>query len=705
MRSRLQRMDRMGRWLGLSCLALAFAHNAAAQPTPAPELSGQLNLKDAVNAAFRLAPDVRLARAQADYQWGSYVEAKGPFDLTLSITPSVSHSEDFLSDKSRSDEESRRRAYYELAKAFGTMREQIAEMIEQGLAGLPPCPPGLIIQRSGIDNTGVPTYICAPPYDYPYSADDQQRLQNELSTLFNPTLGGGNALDLLDFESRLAQRLGVSIPDYAESIKQRGLDQTREYYNLATQYELQNWLNLERRGIFPEHEWVRRASLDLSLSKLTLGGTQFELAAHGEGVEDNFNNKPLDPKFGGKGIPNVFRSGVYFTLTQPLMRGRGKRSTGAGERAAHSNWQAAQDQYRFSLSQQVLNTVQAHLDLLAAQRSLALLEASASLQKKLVDVTQILVKAGETARADLTRAQARRAEVDASVAQARTQLLAARAAEAAVIGLPPESGSSIVAGGSFVDDPPEIDVEAAAQGALDRRYDLQAARSARDAAQALFDGADLDTRARLDLTVRVGMEADYYGPFFRVLKDEFIRDTEEPTDTPVHFYDPRGIYRTFTDNWQPQLLVQLTWQLPFGNHAQRGRRVQASASLRRSEIQATNLSRIIQENVAERTRTLERARNELRQRTEAARNQEITWNNAQALHQAGQLDLIRALLTEQDLTQSRLRLVQARHDYALAVVRLRHESGTLVRVDAQGAPTVALDGLVSDAASSSESGS
>jgi outer membrane protein TolC len=66
------------------------------------------------------------------------------------------------------------------------------------------------------------------------------------------------------------------------------------------------------------------------------------------------------------------------------------------------------------------------------------------------------------------------------------------------------------------------------------------------------------------------------------------------------------------------------------------------------------------------------------QRQDAVVDYENTWDATQRLRAAGELSLIDTFFTEQQLTDARLALVQAKRAYASAVAHFRRETGTLV---------------------------
>jgi outer membrane protein TolC len=177
------------------------------------------------------------------------------------------------------------------------------------------------------------------------------------------------------------------------------------------------------------------------------------------------------------------------------------------------------------------------------------------------------------------------------------------------------------------------------------------------------------------------MASDYRSPFFRVERDEFRTDPDEAPEDPVNYYSFRGFGRSLSNKYLPDVRLQISFDIPFGNNAARGRMERSLQAYRQSQLRATDLARVIQHNVTEAGAAVRAARTELEERRKAVAQHEATWNAAQELRKAGELSLIDTLMTEQDLTAARLNLVRAEQDYTDALARLRFESGDLSRFE------------------------
>ncbi len=678
---------------GVLAVAVSSAASAADTP-PAPKA---LTLTEVMKVAYERSPDIQKAREEMHYFEGAFRAASGTFDHVLTVNPSVTHSEGYLSSGSASNEDRRRRGYAALRDAFGTMHDEIEQIIARDSTDLPVCPDGITIYSDTVLADGIPTPICRPAGTEATDASTGRydpQLLSSTALLFNPTAGDA---DLAQFEQRIAELLGLAIQDFAESLKQEGLERIQQAERLSAEWEKRAALSLERLGPMPKFEWVRTAALDMRLRKMRRDGRIFELQAHLEGVENNYRGKPLDPIFGGKGVQNAFRSSLALVFTQPLQRGRGKASAGAAEGAARENFLAAAARYQHTVARQSLEIARAYFDLVAAQATEALLEDSVRSQKQLLDGTRLLKKAGEIARADVTRAEARLADVQAQAASARINRLAMETTLAEIVGIDPADAlPGLTARESFAPAPPEPDPNALAAGALAARSDLRAAELSHGAAQILREAARIDLKPRLDLSLRLGLTSDYFSPYFRVLRDELTptRNPLEPLETPLDYFSPKGVFRTFSNRPQPELAIKLTFQLPIGNRRQRGRLLQASASSDQARVRAADLRRVIEHNVNEIVGIVERTRAELTQRRTAAAEHQNTWKATQERHVAGDMTLIDVLKTEQDYTGARLQLVEAERQFARDLTRLRFETGTLVSFAEGVAGTPDISGLL-----------
>src|SRR4029450_11743421 len=68
-------------------------------------------------------------------------------------------------------------------------------------------------------------------------------------------------------------------------------------------------------------------------------------------------------------------------------------------------------------------------------------------------------------------------------------------------------------------------------------------------------------------------------------------------DESHRYYSPSGYWRGLTGRWEPFVTASISFDIPFGNNAARGRLAQAQATLRTSDIQYGDRRRLIGDNI------------------------------------------------------------------------------------------------------------
>jgi outer membrane protein TolC len=125
--------------------------------------------------------------------------------------------------------------------------------------------------------------------------------------------------------------------------------------------------------------------------------------------------------------------------------------------------------------------------------------------------------------------------------------------------------------------------------------------------------------------------------------------------------------------------VGLSFEKPLGNNTAAGLFAAERASLRQTQIDSTDLERVIGLRVVELAESLKVAIDRLRSAEEAVRNYDQTITNEQARLRAGDTSLLDTILTEQQATGARISYIAAQAEYASILAELRHEAGVLMR--------------------------
>ena len=212
---------------------------------------------------------------------------------------------------------------------------------------------------------------------------------------------------------------------------------------------------------------------------------------------------------------------------------------------------------------------------------------------------------------------------------------------------------------------------------------------ARRASAELAAGARDDTRRVYDLNFSGGLSQAYESEVFRFLPDEqnpIFSELNPPTpfDETHRYYSPRGYWRGLSGRWEPFVTASISFEIPLGNNAAKGRLAQAHATLRSSEIQFRDRTRLIGDNITGVVQTLRAAAEGVVRAREAVERTTATYDGALTQLRAGELTLIDTLTTEEELLGDQTELLRQQQVYLSTLARLRFEAGQLVTFSGMG---------------------
>ena len=450
---------------------------------------------------------------------------------------------------------------------------------------------------------------------------------------------------------------------------------------------------LERLGAPPEEEEFDIGRLDLRFQKLTRGGatwTPFLRSAYNstEYVDkrDGFfvpavlpsgeplttpSGIPLDRQidFGGKNIDDFYSTEIGFEVNLPLLRNRGREAVAAGETAARIDWDASELLYRHAATESVLNTIFAYWNVVAAQEQIRIVERSAELQARVLEITQALIEAEELPGVEEARALAADASTRSQLEGARRDLIQAQMDLVTAMGLTATEGANMVTAETPFLEPPSAERLADLEQALVRmaladRLDIQASKALAESGRVLARAATINLKPRFDVTLGAWASARGEGSFSNA--------TDKWTGP----------------NWRSAGLIEK----PIGNNAAKGRLVQSESLLRRRQISEADLERRVSIGVVRALNALDKALEELAYAAEAASQFEATFSAELEKLKLGETTVLDTTLTEQQRTRAQLALVSARFQVATLVAVLRFETGSLVVQD-EGRTRITLQSL------------
>ncbi len=432
-------------------------------------------------------------------------------------------------------------------------------------------------------------------------------------------------------------------------------------------------INLRNMGTMPTVNETLTTAFDLRLTKMFRNGMVLEPGLILDAVQDNFVGKGAKPGYGGKGLPDSVRSILGLTLDIPLGKGRGEVSTGAAEKAARASADAALADEAFAVAVSVENTTLAYWNLAAAQALLELMKESEAVQAQLLETGEALVEADEYPSADLHFVRGRLELTRGRVASAQEGVVNARLALAKAMGRKltkldqaPTAADALPVIPAPAAEPP-LAVDELVAEAMERRFDVVAAGYRVGAASTLAKAASFDLKRRVDLQlafVYTGLEEG--GNVMSL--DGLVS----------------GWWNAVSDfTAGPSFRITLDFELPFGNHAAKGRSAQSFALERTSRIEERDLEREITNAVDQLAASLGQAIEEGRRRNVSVARFADALASDIELFKAGEGNSVDVILAQEQQVNEELSLVRVRHAMALLATQLSFETGRLVecRID------------------------
>lgn len=398
---------------------------------------------------------------------------------------------------------------------------------------------------------------------------------------------------------------------------------------------------------------TRTTTLNNSLSQQHRNGTTYSVSANVVRLEDLTDNQVY--------AAPTNRSSVSFSITQPLMRGKGVEATGAAERSAEITYEASKLDLRSVISQRILTVVQAYWRYVAAIEQRKNAAEAVARQEDNVGKTRRLIEGGEVAAADISQQLASLNNQQASLASAEQVLTAARNNLGLAIGLTPAEISLLpdtVPGFELLglSDTPALHAQQHyVDLALAMRPDYQSSLLREKSTRVLLVAAEKNLQPQLDAQLQVGYAGLDEGSRF----DKF----------PLSYGDNiRGANVTGS--------LSLAW--PFANNAARGAYLAAQAAWQQQKLTAENLKRTITVNIATDLSAIRNSLIAVRQAEEAYGYYYQSYVNQRKKLMLGNSTILDVVTTEENYTNARLSVITAQQNLANAISQLRYDCGMLV---------------------------
>ncbi|WP_257669663.1 TolC family protein [Parapedobacter tibetensis] len=502
--------------------------------------------------------------------------------------------------------------------------------------------------------TGI--HFCIFLLVLPFGTFGQSAIEGDLIMLSELTLS----------KSPLIQRNALEI-DQAEA-------------NLRTQrstfdYQLSSGINASRNNLTPFNADPRQQFLTSNLKTNNLDfyvamqkklrtGMVADISTNYSRVYDNFPFNTYNEEVG----PNVsdHATSTTLSLTQPLLRGNSVKVNTAFENAAKLDVESAYQNFELNGAFEVLQMGTTYWQYLGAFRSLEIFRENEDRVRNVLEITQELVKADKKPASDLVQIKADLAEQERQTTVALQNLYNARVNLGRAIGLNEAQSRSI---GNPTNDFPaivasrfneEVDVESMMALARNRRSDIQAFQNTQDALALQLSATKNAVLPILDLA---GFYT-YGGAAVGGGVDRF--------------------FNTFGNRQGRNHIIglSLTFSLPVNNNLALANLAKSKIALTDQNISYENLLRNIDLNVSIALNNLENSVSILEKAKETLEYYQEVFDNEQVRFQNGLTTLLNLILFQERLTFAQLEYLTAQQQFAVSIINLRYETGTLISMKA-----------------------
>jgi outer membrane protein len=350
-------------------------------------------------------------------------------------------------------------------------------------------------------------------------------------------------------------------------------------------------------------------------------------------------------------------SHVGVALTVPFLRGRGRQVTTAGETVASLELDSSVLDLRHLAATLMTRAVSSYWSLVAAERNLEVLTASATRGDLLVENVRAMINGDQMPRSDLASALANLADRQAARVAGEQAVIDARQQLILDAGIGP---NAFPERGTLDQFPPlapipDADLPRLTTAALERRADYVAARIRAQSARVALEAAKNGLLPELNLSLNAGYSGLSAGREF----DRYLVGLGA------------GIQG-------PDVVGRVSYQFPVRNNLALGRLADAQAQSRQAELRLADLTRSISTSVIAEYGALRNAALRLERARESVDAFQTALQGERDKLSLGIGSIVNLLTIEDRLTAASENSVGAWSGYAQALVQFRFATGSLV---------------------------
>ncbi len=404
--------------------------------------------------------------------------------------------------------------------------------------------------------------------------------------------------------------------------------------------------------------------VSLGLQKALRSGIRTSFTVDYGRLSNNFPFNQFNEEVGANQSDHTITTTL--SVTQPLIRGRGKKIATALETSSELALENAKYSYELTNAFEILQTGIAYWQYVGAYKRLTIFRANEERVRNVLAITLELVQADKKPAGDLAQIRADLANQERQTKIAEQQVYNARINLGRAIGIEVQESEHI---GIPMNEFPSIPESKYATAVSDQTMLAIAANHRKDIAafHALKKGLALQLelarnhlKPTLDLSAFASYGAMNTGNGFQ--KAFSTLGNREGSDYTIG--------------------LRLNFAFPLNNNLARGSFLQQQAALSEQEVSLHNLQRNIDLNVHIALNNLRNSVAILTKAEETLQYYQEVFSNEQVKFQNGLTTLLNLILFQERLTFAQLDYLAAQQQFATAIINLRFETGTLVKKNA-----------------------
>jgi outer membrane protein len=356
------------------------------------------------------------------------------------------------------------------------------------------------------------------------------------------------------------------------------------------------------------------------------------------------------------------------SLSQPLLRGRGREIATAQERAAVLYVETAKSNNEFANSLELAQIGVAYWNYYTAHKNLDIYRQNEARVRDILTKMKELVKGDKKPASDLIQISADLVTQERLTISAEQDLYSARIQLGRMIGLDKEESLSLAAPENEF---PTILASAYRTGldkadfirlAKENRADLRSVRQGQEALKMQYRLAENNLKPQLDLTGFLSHGSAAVGNGVGDMLSSFTN----------------GPGRILTTG------ARLTFTFPVNNNLARGSLMKSQVALSDQQVVLSNIQRLIDLDISNDLNFLDNSVANLQKAQEVYKYNQDVFKDEQEKFQSGLTTILSLILFQERLTSAQLGYIQAQRQFALAIINLRHNTGTLLYPNQKG---------------------